>query len=65
MPEDTMTSKAWFAIHDILQNLILINNGVAADSFKSQTLEHIKSISENEEVIQALLNVSKNVSQDV
>jgi len=57
-PESTMPSNIWSEIEGILQNLTIINNGLAAESFKEQTFKHIKSVSINDEVAEALLHLS-------
>jgi hypothetical protein len=58
--DDTMTDRIWVEIEAILQNLSLINRGLAAESFKNKTLEYLKSISADEETEQALLDLSNN-----
>ncbi|HEY0041484.1 MAG TPA: hypothetical protein VGB71_12510 [Flavisolibacter sp.] len=58
-PGDTMTDKIWTEIEMILQKLHLINKGVAAGGLRTQTFESLKRVSENEDVEQALISLSK------
>lgn len=56
---DQMTDADWFEIEQILQNLTLINNGLASEDFATKTLQHIKTSCENQEVEQELIEMSK------
>lgn len=56
---DIMTDDIWFEIEGILQNLTLIKNQVASEGFTTQTLQHMKTACESQEVEQELVELSK------
>jgi hypothetical protein len=53
-----MNDEIWIQIRNLNQNLILIHNGLASESFKETIMKNLKDNCENNEVIEKLIELS-------
>jgi hypothetical protein len=56
---DTMTDKIWTEIESALQNFALVDDNLASETFKYQTLKHLKNVGATDEAVEALLKLSQ------
>ena len=56
--QEIMQDEDWYLIEDLIQDLILMNSGKSATSYKEKTKTKLEEMCENEQVIQILLELS-------
>ena len=55
--EQIMTYDIWRQIEGFIQNLTLINKGLASDGFKAQTIHYLNAVCQDEEVVKQIKNM--------
>jgi hypothetical protein len=60
-PNEQMTDDHWVIIEDILQKLIIVNNGQVSAEFAAKILQDIKSSCDNPQVEQEMVKMSKSL----
>ncbi len=55
--KELMNYETWTLIDELIQNLELVEKGLASDNFKSQTLSKLKEVCDNEKTQEALRNL--------
>lgn len=56
-----MTADDWAMIGQFISDLKLINNGLASDAYKESVLESIRANSENDETIEELQKLAREI----
>lgn len=58
-----ITEKEWSLIDNLIQDLIIIKNGLASDSYACQLEKRLKDICDSKETIQELKNFAQGFSK--
>jgi hypothetical protein len=57
--DKSMTDEIWYKIQGFIDNLTGIKNGLASDEFTKKTMQSLNDESENEDVANAIVNITK------